>query len=98
MYEVSQANTGSRAKISAVLVGGRNCCAQAWTVKATAVPRIPVTRIAHITEEDHTTCGLSINGASINIRTAEVATCKKAICSKGCRWLARPSKMIWKIG
>ena len=48
MNDVIQANTGSSAKMSAVFVAAMNCCAQACTVNAAAVPRSPVITTAAI--------------------------------------------------
>src|SRR5215472_3086564 len=96
MKEVSQAKTGSRVKIKAAWVAGVNCCAHACTVKATAVPKIPVTRIVATTLEDGRRCGCSSSGVDTAVSTAATATCKKAICSKGKRSVDRPSKMMYK--
>ena len=40
---VSQANTGSKVKITAMFAAGITCCAQVWTPKANAVARTPAT-------------------------------------------------------
>jgi len=36
-------------------------------------------------------------GALKVIKMAAVPTCRNATCSKGKRWLARPTKITWKV-
>src|SRR5262249_28403911 len=96
MKDVSQANTGSIVKISAVWVAGVNRWAQAWTVKSTAVLKMPVSSTVAMTVGEGSKRGCSRIGVVAAMKVAAVAICKTAICSKGKRWLARPNRMIWK--
>ena len=78
--------------MSAVLVAAMNCCAQACTVNATAVPSRPVMTIARTSRVVNCMCGCSISGTLRNISVAAVMVCRNAICSKGWRRVARPKK------
>src|SRR6185437_13138487 len=65
---VTSANTGSRAKMSAVRVALVYCCAHVWMAKAIAVANTPVSTSANTTPGDHDTRGGSAGSAKVDNR------------------------------